>query len=397
MEAYELGVARLGQTKMDEIIKKGTERILRTHFNIGIVDNPYLDFKVAESTSKKPEHEAAAHQAHLKSVVMLKNSNGIIRKASAGAEKPKVYIPRLYTVSTGGWRRTPASAEPGFDLEVAREYYDVVTDALPAKFTGPADDRGKPTLSPNDIIRASKEEIAECDFAIVRITSPQNGNPTFMESGGMRDDGVEPEDIAAERGKYTYLPISLQYRPYTANSEFVRRKSLGGDMIEVTGQTADGETKKLIKENRTYFGKTGIITNESHLDLLLNTASAADKVIVAVDASSPMVFKEFESEVDAILVGFGGGRSAWLPDNVFLEIIAGQAEPSGLLPLQMPANMETVEAQFEDVPRDMKCYVDENGNTYDFAFGLNWSGTISDERTAKYKVPPITGKAPQQN
>jgi beta-glucosidase len=168
-------------------------------------------------------------------------------------------------------------------------------------------------------------------------------------------------------------------------------------MIEVTGQTADGETKKLIKENRTYFGKTGIITNESHLDLLLNTASAADKVIVAVDASSPMVFKEFESEVDAILVGFGGGRSAWLPDNVFLEIIAGQAEPSGLLPLQMPANMETVEAQFEDVPRDMKCYVDENGNTYDFAFGLNWSGTISDERTAKYKVPPITGKAPQQN
>jgi beta-glucosidase len=397
MEAYELGVARLGQTKMDEIIKKGTERILRTHFNIGIVDNPYLDFKVAESTSKKPEHEAAAHQAHLKSVVMLKNSNGIIRKASAGTEKPKVYIPRLYTASTGGWRRTPASAEPGFDLEVAREYYDVVTDALAAKFTGPADDRGNPTLSPNDIIRASKEEIAECDFAIVRITSPQNGNPTFMESGGMRDDGVEPEDIAAERGKYTYLPISLQYRPYTANSEFVRRKSLGGDMIEVTGQTADGETKKLIKENRTYFGKTGIITNESHLDLLLNTASAADKVIVAVDASSPMVFKEFESEVDAILVGFGGGRSAWLPDNVFLEIIAGQAEPSGLLPLQMPANMETVEAQFEDVPRDMKCYVDENGNTYDFAFGLNWSGTISDERTAKYKVPPITGKAPQQN
>jgi beta-glucosidase len=397
MEAYELGVTRLGQTKMDEIIKKGTERILRTHFNIGIVDNPYLDFKVAESTSKKPEHEAAAHQAHLKSVVMLKNSNGIIRKASAGTEKPKVYIPRLYTASTGGWRRTPASAEPGFDLEVAREYYDVVTDALAAKFTGPADDRGNPTLSPNDIIRASKEEIAECDFAIVRITSPQNGNPTFMESGGMRDDGVEPEDIAAERGKYTYLPISLQYRPYTANSEFVRRKSLGGDMIEVTGQTADGETKKLIKENRTYFGKTGIITNESHLDLLLNTASAADKVIVAVDASSPMVFKEFESEVDAILVGFGGGRSAWLPDNVFLEIIAGQAEPSGLLPLQMPANMETVEAQFEDVPRDMKCYVDENGNTYDFAFGLNWSGTISDERTAKYKVPPITGKAPQQN
>jgi beta-glucosidase len=58
----------------------------------------------------------------------------------------------------------------------------------------------------------------------------------------------------------------------------------------------------------------------------------------------------------------------------------------------MPANMETVEAQFEDVPRDMECHVDSDGNTYDFAFGLDWSGVIKDERTAKYDVPPIVGE-----
>ncbi len=395
MEAYELGVASLGKTEMDAIMKKSTERILRTHFNIGIVDNPYLNLEVAESTYLKPEHEAAAHQAHLKSVVMLKNSGGIIHKATAGAKKPTGYIPRLYSAATGGWRRTPATAEPGFNLEAASEYYDVLTDELSDKFTGPADDKGNPTLSPNDIKRASAAEIAKCDFAIVRITSPQNGNPTFSESGGMRDDGRESGNIENERQKYTYLPISLQYRPYTASSEFVRRESLGGDMIEVTEKSADGETKKLIKENRSYFGRTGIINNESHLDLVLNTASVAEKVIVAIDASSPMVLGEFEKEVDAVLMGFGGGRSAWLPDKVFLEIIAGQFEPSGLLPQQMPADMETVEAQFEDVPRDMKCYTDSDGNTYDFAFGLNWSGLIRDERTAKYDVPPITGEAPE--
>jgi len=57
--------------------------------------------------------------------------------------------------------------------------------------------------------------------------------------------------------------------------------------------------------------------------------------------------------------------------------------------------METVEVQFEDVPRDMKCHVDANGNTYDFAFGLNWSGVISDNRTAKYNVAPIVGAPPK--
>ncbi|MDB4583404.1 glycoside hydrolase family 3 C-terminal domain-containing protein [Draconibacterium sp.] len=391
MDAYELGVDRLGKTEMDEIMKKGTERILRTHFNIGVVDNPYLDLKVAESTSNKPEHEAAGHNAHLKSVVMLKNSNRIIHKALAGAQKPKVYIPRIYSEATGGWRRTLASAEPGFNLETAGEYFDVVTDALAHTFTGQADNKGNSTLSPNDIIRASKEEIAQCDFAIVRISNPKNGNPTFMESGGMREGGPGSVGSISDRQEFTYLPISLQYRPYTANSEFVRRESLGGDMIEVT----ENGTEKLVKENRSYFGETGIITNESHLDLLLTTASAVEKVIVALDVSNPMVFGEFESEVDAILVGFGGGRSANLPDKVFLEIIAGQAEPSGLLPLQMPANMETVEAQFEDVPRDMECHVDSDGNTYDFAFGLDWSGVIKDERTAKYDVPPIVGEPPK--
>jgi beta-glucosidase len=166
-------------------------------------------------------------------------------------------------------------------------------------------------------------------------------------------------------------------------------------MIEVLEKSPDGNKKKLVKENRSYFGETAIITNESHLDLVLNTASAIDKVIVALDMSNPMVFDEFESEVDAILVGFGGNRSANVPDKAFLEVITGQVEPSGLLPIQMPANMETVEAQFEDVPRDMECFVDSNGNTYDFAFGLNWSGVIKDERTAKYNVPPIVGEIPK--
>lgn len=38
--------------------------------------------------------------------------------------------------------------------------------------------------------------------------------------------------------------------------------------------------------------------------------------------------------------------------------------------------MRTVEQQCEDLPRDMECYTDAEGNTYDFAFGLNWAGPI---------------------
>ena len=98
-----------------------------------------------------------------------------------------------------------------------------------------------------------------------------------------------------------------------------------------------------------------------------------------------MVFAEFEKEADGILYGFG------VMDQAMMDVLSGRFEPSGLLPVQMPANMETVEQQLEDVPHDMKVHVDSEGNAYDFGYGLNWKGVINDKRVTTYKkkVPKL--------
>jgi len=101
--------------------------------------------------------------------------------------------------------------------------------------------------------------------------------------------------------------------------------------------------------------------------------------VVIVEVGKPLVLKEIEPYADAILLSFGVQYQA------LLEIMSGQAEPTALLPFQMPADMKTVETQKEDLPGDMNCYKDADGNTYDFAFGLNWKGIINDERVMKYK------------
>ena len=92
-----------------------------------------------------------------------------------------------------------------------------------------------------------------------------------------------------------------------------------------------------------------------------------------------MIFSEIEKNATAILVHMG------VQDQALMEILSGKIEPSALLPFQMPADMKTVETQFEDVPRDMNPYVDSDGNVYDFSFGLNWKGKIEDERVKKYQ------------
>lgn len=102
-------------------------------------------------------------------------------------------------------------------------------------------------------------------------------------------------------------------------------------------------------------------------------------VIVIVRAANPMVMAEFESKVQGIFFHFG------VQDQVVFDLITGKSEPSALLPVQLPASMETVETQLEDVAHDVIPHVDAAGNSYDFAFGLNWSGVITDERVSKYK------------
>ena len=87
-------------------------------------------------------------------------------------------------------------------------------------------------------------------------------------------------------------------------------------------------------------------------------------------------------------------KVAWITDHMMenviilfkyiFDLVSGNAEPSGLLPVELPANMETVERQCEDRPFDMEVYVDQAGNSYGYAFGMNWEGVIQDERVTRY-------------
>ena len=133
--------------------------------------------------------------------------------------------------------------------------------------------------------------------------------------------------------------------------------------------------------NRSYKGKTIIASNASDLKTLMDTKAAMNgkPVIVSMALSKPAIVAEFEKDVNAIVVNFG------IQDQAVLDILTGAAEPSGLLPVQMPLNMKTVEEQFEDTPHDMEVYKDADGNFYDFGFGLNWKGVINDARTARYR------------
>jgi len=321
IEAYQMGVKEHGEAFMRARMEQSAVRLLKNIFRVGLFENPYLNVEDTKKTVGNEEFMKAGYEAQLKSIVMLKNKN----KALPVAKQKTVYIPKRTTAAGkdffGG--PTPESVTYPVNLNLVKKYFKVT------------------------------ENPEEADFALVIIRSPNSGS------------GYDANDV--KKGGNGYVPISLQYLPYKA--VYARDPSLaGGDPFEKF-------------TNRTYKGKTVITSNASDLNMVLDTRKAmkSKPVIVSVAMSKPMVFSEFEKEADAIIVNFD------VQDQAILDIISGASEPSGLLPMQMPADMKTVETQKEDIPFDMICHVDADGNTYDFSFGLNWSGVIKDARVEKYR------------
>jgi beta-glucosidase len=320
LEAYAMGVKEHGEEFMRKRFEESAVRLLRNIFRVGLFENPYLEVARTKSIVGSPEFMKAGYDAQLRSIIMLKNHSNVLPLK----KQLKVYIPKRYTPAGRNWfgQETPESFVDPLNIAVVSKYFEKVD-------------------SPD-----------KADFALVCIASPSGGS------------GYNREDI--KTGGNGYVPISLQYDKYKADN--ARATSIAG------GSPLEKFT------NRSYKGKSVISRNSYDMKMVNETRIKMGKkpIVVLIDVSNPMVFSEIEKSTSAILIHFG------VQDQALMDIITGAVEPYGLLPFQMPADMKTVEEQSEDVPRDMKCYFDSDGNKYDFGFGLNWKGVINDERAAKY-------------
>ncbi|NDV70149.1 glycoside hydrolase family 3 N-terminal domain-containing protein [Dysgonomonas sp. 25] len=325
LEAYQMGVQEFGEEYMRKRFEQSAVRLLRNIFRLGLFENPYLDPAESMRVVGNEEYMKAGYEAQLKSTVLLKNKQQVLPVK----ERKTVYIPKTYTPATTNWWGvwSESSLDYPVDLDVVKQYYDVTTDPHKA------------------------------DFALVFVLNPKSEH-----------NGYSAADRHA--GGNGYIPISLQYSPYTATDARTHSIAAGDPVVDPT------------ITDRSYKGKTSRTSNANDLEVLLRARDmmGTKPVIAVVDVTNPMIFNEFEKEMDGIIVRFGSSEQS------VLDIVSGKYEPSGLLPVQMPADMSTVEKQYEDVPYDMECHRDTEGNVYNFGFGLNWQGVIKDARTERYKI-----------
>ena len=323
LAAYDIWCERFGKESAEKRFRESAERLLLNFFRVGVFENPYVDPVHTAEIVGCQEFVVEGYYAQLKSIVMLKNHNQSL-PLQKGA---KVYFPKRYYPASIGFfsRHQPSIAHYDWQIDTAvvKQYFELV------------------------------DTPEEADFALLYIFSPE-GNWGYSE-----------EDV--RQGGTGYIPISLQYEDYTATD--AREVSIaGGDMKENF-------------TNRTYLDKSESTYNRYDMEQVIQTKQLMGNkpVIVLMQPARPFIPAEIEPYSDALLLGFG------VKDEAYLDILCGKAEPYGLLPMQLPKDMRTVELQMEDVAHDMECYVDADGHAYDFAFGMNWQGVIHDKRVKRYR------------
>ncbi|WP_333812148.1 glycoside hydrolase family 3 N-terminal domain-containing protein [Timonella senegalensis] len=316
-------------------------RILTNIFRVGLYENAYQDLDASKAVAGSADYVAAGYKAQQESVVTLKRGEN----APTGEVDPaeyknmKVYIPRSFdTGHTGIFGPGAYTEGETINIEAAKQYFgEVVTDEAEMD----KDDK---------VVKYTAPDLSDVDMVLVGMNNPNNGDP-FTGAGWNQEDN-------------TFYPLSLQYREYTADGKNVRKTSIAGDKLENGKQ-----------ENRSYFGKSSKISNESQLDAFERAVKAIEKsgkdipVVTLLSLSSGAVIPaEFEADSDAIVLGMG------VSYNALLDVALGLTESTGRLPITLPKNMDTVEASAEDVPGDTDPYKDSAGNEYTFGFGLDRNG-----------------------
>ncbi len=378
-EAWEILVDVHGEEKALELMRACAYKNIVACMRLGLFDNPYCSIAHVIETNCTVESLAYGIETQLKAMVMLKN-DGTIKDNTASEEKLTVYVPASYTAGamTSNWsgmRYTKASASVGLNIGELEKYFNVITDTIGAP-TGTTPD-GAAEHQQSDIVAPSAEELAKVDMILVPMTGPYIGavdDPNY--------------DASADEEYGLYTAPSLQYGSYTATD--ARNPSIGGEVQLTTFNDGYSMQTTYRKQNLSYWNKTADkAASYPQLEKLQELAAleldAPIVVVMKANSSGAMCWHEVEPLADVIFYRYGS-----VSDAAAAQIIAGKVEPSALLTNQQPIDMKAVVQDKEDVPRDLECYVDAAGNAYDFAYGLNWSGVINDERVATYSVEPLT-------
>lgn len=306
-----------GRISEAQQVDPAVRRLLTEQFQLGLFENPYVDEAVARAAIGRPEDREMGLDVQRRSIVLLKNDEGILPLA------PGTRVALL-----------------GFDPEAARDAGLEVgadpdsADAVLIKVM--ISNEGARAYSSNDPATGGRP-VGE-EFPLI---DPRSGER--QETWGAQDPCVYEPDV-----------------PSQAESP---DGCLDGGLI--FGGAMPWEANLLAISDMASAKSWKMSPSLDQVRTLIAASGDPGKVVISIYFRNPYVLDEESGLKDAggLLATFG------VSDRAQFDVLTGKHSPAGRLPFALPASRDAVLQQHPDAPG----YEDtEDGALYPFGFGLGY-------------------------
>jgi beta-glucosidase len=420
---------KISQATLD----KAVGEILQMKFELGLFDNPYIDTALAGRVLHSPEHRRLAYEAARSSIVLLKNDNNTL-PARKDVKKIAV-IGRLANVSSlGGYsprgahgttiiealkKRFGDSVEINWlNGDISPNFTDIPASAftrakgagkgLDVEYYNSLDFSGTPSyttveqglshywhnLSPapginiepfaarfNGTLRVETSGLYE--FSLIadnygrlyldgkllidnwddKLTGITSTAQVYLEKG--REIPVVSEfgkvnDFAGQRIKWRYVGGASLEEINRRTTQIASKADL---VLVVTGESSDevGESKD----------KQDLHLHRIDMDMIKAAAASGKPVTTILLNGRPLILNEVDDISHAIVEAWFAGEAG---GDAILDVIFGDCNPSGKLPISFPKSMGQLPIYYSRKPSASRTSID--GSTtplYAFGHGLSYT------------------------
>jgi beta-glucosidase len=418
-------------TKLDSAVA----RVLRAKFELGLFDNPYTD--VQADTAYLKEHRKLARDAAAKSIVLLKNDDKKILPFKAGMKRIAIIGADAVEARLGGYsgpgnnkisllNAVKKRATVSYAAGCGRTYYEwnVVKGkyfgkGLQAEYFNNISLQGTPVLKRIDPAinfqwtLFSPHPSVNYDFFSARwtgtITSPATGNFKIGIDGNdgyrlyinnkLLIDAWNEQSYSTSLANFYFekskeYSLKIEYKEAAGNSRF--RLIWNADVVDSTEKKIT-EAIQLARNSDVIVVAAGIEEGEfrdrSKLSLpgrqeemILRLAETGKPVLVVLFGGSAITMDKWLDKVNAVFYAWYPGEAG---GEAIADILFGNANPSGKLPITFPMNEGQLPLTYNHKPTGRgDDYADGSGQAlFPFGYGLSYSDfEYSNSRVEGYTI-----------
>ncbi|MBS1794826.1 MAG: glycoside hydrolase family 3 C-terminal domain-containing protein [Acidobacteria bacterium] len=312
----------------EETLNKAVARVLRSKFQLGLFENPYVDPEKAEKIVDSPAHRALALDAARRSIILLKNEKSLLPLDRAKLKSIAVIGPNAARAHLGGY-----------------------TDPQPAR-----------SVSLLEGVKNKLGDAVKVNYAEgVKIT--KEGGDWFGNKATLNDEESDRKLIAEA--------------VETAKNSDAVILSIGGN--EDTNKEAWAENHLGDRDSLELVGRQN--------ELVRAVLATGKPTVVFLTNSGPLAINYVAENAPAILEGFYLGEEG---GTAAADVIFGDYNPGGKLPVSFPRTTGQLPVYYNQKPSAKRGYLfTTTGPLFPFGYGLSYTTfKYSDLTIEKKQIAP---------